>query len=73
MEVLYFCWFGLGVFALFASSAKKRSIIGMLMRELGKVDKVGDILMTLFAVVIVCPCVIAVGPITLIRFVVDFD
>lgn len=73
MEILYFCWFGLGVVALFAFSGRKRSIISMLVQELGKVDKAGDILITLLAVVIVCPCVIAAGPITLIRFVVDFD
>ena len=73
MEVLYFLWFGLGVVALFAFSERKRSFVGALLEALVKADKAEDILMTLFAIVIVCPCIVAVGPITLIRFWVDFD
>ena len=68
MEILLGCWFFMGVVALFACSPSKESFFVETFKELCKADKAGDILMTLFAIVVGWPSIIAVGPITLIRF-----
>ena len=73
MDVIFYCWFLLGFIALFAWSPTKDSFVVSFLKELGKADKAEDILMMLFAIVLVWPCVIATGPITLIRFWIDFD
>lgn len=73
MEVILFCWFLLGFIALFAWSPTKESFVVGLLKELAKANKAEDILITLYAIVLVWPSVIAAGPITLIRFWVDFD
>ena len=73
MEVLSTIWFVSGIFALVAFSKRKKSLIGVLLKELFEANKAADILVSLLAIVIVVPSVIAVGPVTLIRFWVDFD
>jgi len=68
MEILLGCWFFLGVVALVACSSSQESFFVGTLKELCKADKAEDILMTLFAIVVGWPCIVAVGPITLIRF-----
>ena len=68
MEILLGCWFFMGVVALFACSPSKESFFVETLKELCKADKAEDILMILFAIVVGWPSIIAVGPITLIRF-----
>lgn len=72
MAILSACWFISGIIALFAFSERKKSFIGGLLKELFEAKKAEDILIALLGIIIV-PSVIAVGPITLIRFWVDFD
>lgn len=73
MAILSACWFISGIIALFAFSERKKSFIGGLLKELFEAKKAEDILIALLGIIIIVPSVIAVGPITLIRFWVDFD
>ena len=73
MEILYFAWLASGILSLVAFTKTKDSIIGSHLKALAKANKAEEILVVLFSIVIVCPSVIVLGPITLVRFWVDFD
>ena len=69
MSVLIAIWQVFGLAALFAHTREKRSIFGQCFAELLAAKDAGEILMGLFQLVFASCCVYALGPITLIRFV----
>ena len=73
MAILYYVWLAFGILSLVAFTKTKDSIIGSHLKALCKANKAEDILVVLFSIVIVCPSVIVLGPITLVRFLGDFD